>query len=386
MASLAHASYLERAMTMVRQVLWRQVTDADFLCVERSTENTPESGGGQTYFSLSFGDHLDIDDFAGFLGVEPPSRLEIERPNVSLDVAVLSDPTLVEAVEFMPRYKNRPDNRYRIARQNRQRPGQARHPAWTVEKGFPIAPDDVSRHDDPRIPDLSQLKLIIALGADGRYFADYVNADRLPTGAPDSLAPLFVPNRSAGPDGLLDFLDQGLSIEGLATIMSEARLRPRGNVPSAPEIEDAQDATARAAGARSRRGQGFRQSAEERAAIDTHAMSVATEHLEAEGWEVEDRSINHPYDLFCARAEDWLHVEVKGTTSDGASVLLTPNEVEFARQEHPRTALLIVHGVELRHDADGHLVVVGGSVKLIEPWAIDQAGNLKPTGYVYTLS
>lgn len=372
-------------MAAVAQILWRQVTDADFLCVERSSENTPEGGGGQTYFSLSFGEHLDIEEFARFLGVEPPHSISQDRPAISHDVGVLSDQSVVERIEFMPRYKNRPDNRYRIARQNRQRSNQVRHPAWTLDRGFPIAPDDISRPDDPRMPDLSQLKLIVVREQDGSYFAGYINADQAPRNAPVVLAPLFAPNRDSPPDGLLDLSGEDLQVVDLAEIVRSANGRPFGGGLSSPEIEDARDATARAAGGRSRRGQGFRQSADERAAIDAHAMALATRYFEQDDWNVEDRSVNHPYDLFCSRAAEELHVEVKGTTADGGSVLLTPNEVEFARLAFPATALLIVHGVQLTLDGNGRPRALGGAVTLLRPWDIDVAGELKPTGYAYEL-
>ncbi len=372
-------------MTAVRQILWRQVTDSDFVCVERSSDNTPASGGGQTYFSLSFGSHLDKEDFGRFLGVDPPGRIATERPTVSVEAGVLTDPADTEPIVFSPRYQDlsKSYDRYRIARQNRQRANQTRHPAWTARRGFPAAPDDIEDKTDPRMPDLSQLKLIVARCDDGAYLADYVNADQAPAGTPDELAVLFEPNRTVGPDGLISLEDGALSLSRLSTTCRRARQRPREGRPTSAEIEDARDATARSAGARSRRGQGFRQSSAERAAIDRHAMSRATAALQAEGWEVKDHSINHPYDLFCKRAGERLQVEVKGTTGDGAAVLLTPNEVDFARGAFPEIALLIVHGVELSLDEGGEPKASGGEIELIVPWEIDSDGTLKPTGFSY---
>ncbi|HEY0390777.1 MAG TPA: DUF3883 domain-containing protein [Solirubrobacterales bacterium] len=371
-------------MAVVRQILWRQVTDSDFVCVERSPENTPEGGGGQTYFSLSFGSYLDKTDFGRFLGLEPPTRIADERPSVPIKAEVLGDPLQREAIEFRPRYADPGDSRdrYYIARQNRQRANQIRHPAWMEERGFPVAPDDIADKADPRMPDLSQLKLIVARCDDGVYLADYVNADRMPDGAPSEMAVLFEPNRAVGPNGLIAFGDHELPPEWLAEIVYRAHRRPRGDRPTSPEIEDARDATARSAGARSRRGQGFRQSADERAAIDRYAMGRATTSLEADGWSVKDHSINHPYDLLCKRGKDILHVEVKGTTTDGAAVLLTPNEVEFARSAFPSMALLIVHGIELLTGGDQPLAK-GGSIEFVSPWEIESDGKLKPTGFFY---
>ena len=112
-------------------------------------------------------------------------------------------------------------------------------------------------------------------------------------------------------------------------------------------------------------------------------MTKATEWLQADGWEVTDRSINHPYDLFCKRGAEKLHVEVKGTTSDGAAVLLTPNEVEFARGAFPEMALLIVAGVQLSTDEAGKAEASGGEIELVRPWDIDSEGALRPTGFIY---
>jgi Domain of unknown function (DUF3883) len=368
-------------MATIRQILWRQVTDSDFVCVERSKENTPAGGGGQTYFSL--GTRLSRAGLGGFLGFDPPERINTEHSPVGIDVAVLGESTRKELIEFRPRYQNGSDTRYCIARQNRQRSDQIRHPAWTAARGFPAAPDDIADKADPRMPDLSQLKLIIARCDDGTYLADYVNADQVPDGAPPELAVLFKPNRTPRKDGLIDLNDGDLSARRLGAIIRRAQGRPRGDRPTSPEIEDALDATARSAGAHSRRGQGFRQSAQERAAIDRHAMLRATAVLEADSWTVEDRSINHSYDLFCQRGGKKLHVEVKGTTGDGSAVLLTPNEVEFARNAFPEMALLIVHGVELAIDEHGEPKASGGEIELEVPWEIDAGGTLKPTGFIY---
>jgi len=357
-------------MARVTQILWRQVTDSDFVCVERSRENTPVGGGGQTYFSLSFGDHLDKVDFGRFLGLEPPERIVTERPPVPIEAITLGNSESSEVIEFRPRYSNPSDSRdrYYIARQNRQRDNQVRHPAWRADRGFPIAPDDIASKTDPRMPDLTQLKLLVGRCDDGTYVADYVNADRLPMGAPVQLAILFEPNRFAGPDGLIDLTPDPPSVAELQKALDRARERPRRDRPTSPEIEDARDATARSAGGRSWRGQGFRQSSDERVAIDRHAMQRATSWLESMGWQVVDRSIDHPYDLFCQRASEKLHVEVKGTTSDGAAVLLTPNEVEFARNASPEMALLVVSQIRLSADSDGAVIASGGDIELVHPW------------------
>lgn len=50
-----------------------------------------------------------------------------------------------------------------------------------------------------------------------------------------------------------------------------------------------------------------------------------------------------PYDLHLTRGDEKLHVEVKGTTSDGSQIILTRAEVEWQRRFAPDNALVIVH-------------------------------------------
>lgn len=357
-------------------IFWRRVTVADFASIEHGPRHDPDGGGGQGYFSISFAEHLDHEEFGRFLGVDPPSRILTERPDVDVDAGVLGDPRAAATLRFRRRYRlPQPGDRYRIATQNRQKPTHERHPAWTARRGFPAAPDDVTGSDDPRIPDLSQLKILVARDVEGAHHAGFVNSGTRPPGLPASLAPLFVPNADSPPNGLIWLSPGALSAEDLAAALH--------GPPTSPEIEDALDATARAAGGRPRR-QGYRQSAEERRAIELYAMAQAVEHLTALGWtRIEDVSADHPYDLRCRRADARLEVEVKGTTGDGGAVLLTPNEVVSARRSHPRAALLIVSDVVLGHDAQGGHVASGGRVTLLDPWDVDADGTLEPTGYRY---
>jgi methyl coenzyme M reductase subunit C len=78
-----------------------------------------------------------------------------------------------------------------------------------------------------------------------------------------------------------------------------------------------------------------------------------------------------------------LYVEVKGTQDNGATVSLTPKEVEHA-QKHKNSALFVVHSVNVKNDK-GNLVISGGQDLFLNPWDIS-TGMLKPRGYVYTLS
>lgn len=145
-----------------------------------------------------------------------------------------------------------------------------------------------------------------------------------------------------------------------------------------PEIADAEDAISGLS-----RGQGFspRLTADDRRSIELQAMQITTAHFEGMGFVVEDVSAKRPYDLRCKRGPEHVDVEVKGTTTPGESVLLTPNEVEHARAAFPNTALVVVRDIAL-HDDESR--ASGGVLEVVQPWC-PQAVDLKPLGYVYVV-
>ena len=129
-------------------------------------------------------------------------------------------------------------------------------------------------------------------------------------------------------------------------------------------------------------GQGFSSSSKTRKAIELAAMNKAKKHYRSLGWNVGDVSSNHPYDLRCIKpAEVELHVEVKGTTGDGSSVLLTPGEVKH-NEQFPKADLFILHSLNVQEDGSGNVHVSGGTVIIYSPWNV-HAGTLSPIGYEY---
>jgi hypothetical protein len=371
-------------MPSVSQVFWRAVTNSDYFNVERGPGTGPSSGGGQLYFSISFGDHLDHAALGTLLGVDPPESIATTRPSATIDVAVLDDPDVIAPLEFRARYRPpRLDDRYYIARQNRRRPTGERHPAWMPDRGFPAAPADITGPNDPAIPDLSLLKICVLRDNDGGYHAAFVNSALMPMELPASVDVLFTTNADCPPNGLL-LLPGGTSdLEDWRTALHQIDGMSREGLPTAPELEDAVDGVARRAGARAS-GQGFRESYDERRAIELHAMGVAIAQLRADGWTVTDVSTTHSYDLHCRRGNEVLRTEVKGTTGDGSAVLLTPREVEVARESHPETALVVVSAITLEMDGDD-FEATGGDITLISPWSPDESGELIPVGFRYVL-
>lgn len=125
-------------------------------------------------------------------------------------------------------------------------------------------------------------------------------------------------------------------------------------------------------------GQGRVQDAVVRAAIEKHAVSIATSHYATQGWHVTE--LGRPYDLLCVRRSEELHVEVKGTRSLGSTVILTRNEVEHA--DRFLTDLFIVSSINLSFDKDGHPLATGGDARVLEGWKPESTA-LKPLAFEY---
>lgn len=146
-----------------------------------------------------------------------------------------------------------------------------------------------------------------------------------------------------------------------------------------PAIEDALEA-ALSGGT----GQGFESSPYIRKAIEDRAMTVAENHF-AKTYKV-DASVHKskPYDLLCMNKKTGkaqLYIEVKGTRTMGATVILTKNEVSSAKKH--KTALFVLHSIKL--SGKGKKVTASGGVPLIRnPWSILKK-RLTPLSFSYHL-
>lgn len=131
--------------------------------------------------------------------------------------------------------------------------------------------------------------------------------------------------------------------------------------------------------AASRIGAGWVADPEVRRAIERHAVDLAISHYRDRGWTVTEKG--KPYDLDCLRGNDYLHVEVKGTTSRAATVELTINEVRHA-SEHP-TELFVVSDIVLQRVSDGP-ITSGGKVRVFEEWRPSPSA-LRATRFEYQI-
>jgi MrcB-like, N-terminal domain/Domain of unknown function (DUF3883) len=147
----------------------------------------------------------------------------------------------------------------------------------------------------------------------------------------------------------------------------------------APEVVEAEEAARSAAGKPRPPRAGYRQSKEERDLIEKHAEDRAVEHYEAQGWDV--RRLGRPYDLELRRDGETMTVEVKGTTSAGAAVALTRNEVEHHRVAQPANALVIVRNIDLDRTTSPP-TVSGGELFERHPWTIEDSA-LTVVSYTY---
>jgi Domain of unknown function (DUF3883) len=164
-------------------------------------------------------------------------------------------------------------------------------------------------------------------------------------------------------------------------MVNRAEAQRSGFALASPTVQ-AEEAVKDAAGkvARRGRGQGFQLDQEAKVAVEALAMNAATEFY-SKTWDVEDVHGTKSYDLICRRGDEVKHVEVKGTTTDGQEVILTPNEVRHA-QENPRTALFVVSNIMVERAEDGAVTATGGKHHRYDPWRLNERA-LTPLGFRY---
>jgi len=182
------------------------------------------------------------------------------------------------------------------------------------------------------------------------------------------------------PARLLD--DVLLLCDALHVIYERSTVEPVGG--DAPEVAYALSVGTEAAGKRRRRGgAGFRLDSREIRTIEQHAVAVAEAHYEAAGWDVKYVGATKSYDLDVRRGSERLHVEVKGTTSDGRSVVLTEGEVKHHANGRVASVLVVVRAIRLIRTPDGPRAE-GGELYELAPWTIDRT-HLTPISYTYTV-
>jgi hypothetical protein len=147
------------------------------------------------------------------------------------------------------------------------------------------------------------------------------------------------------------------------------------NLLARPEA-DAEEDIAREVDVALSRAQGrFAGTPEQRKAIERHAVAWAMRYFRGQRFDINDVGSTRSYDLSCRKNGRELRVEVKGTTTTGEQVVLTPRE---ARLRGDR-ALFVLHSIKMKRGKP-----VGGEAVVIKPWTIERA-RLKAISYLYTL-
>lgn len=105
-----------------------------------------------------------------------------------------------------------------------------------------------------------------------------------------------------------------------------------------------------------------RLSAAERKLIESEAMSVVRDHLEAQDYRVTDVADRQSYDFEARRGAHMRFIEVKGTTSRPISVELTAPEHRVAKRERDRYTMYVVLFESLERLDRFELVEVGNPI------------------------
>lgn len=129
-------------------------------------------------------------------------------------------------------------------------------------------------------------------------------------------------------------------------------------------------------------GQGFTTSPAVRKAVENRAVALATSHFENDGWAVTPKG--KPYDLLCKKGTATLYVEVKGTQLNASQILLTRNEVAFAKKHSDRMALFVASGIKVSQHGKANVKATGGKTQIVKPWS-PYRGLLQPITYWYKL-
>ena len=130
-------------------------------------------------------------------------------------------------------------------------------------------------------------------------------------------------------------------------------------------------------------GQGFNIDPKLRKEIEKYSVDKASSYFESKGFTVKNVGKFKSFDLECTKDGNILHVEVKGTQTTGANVILTRNEVKNAKTH--TTALYIVHSIEVNKSRRRY-VLSNGIERVFNPWEISNQGKLRPLSYSYKLN
>jgi hypothetical protein len=90
----------------------------------------------------------------------------------------------------------------------------------------------------------------------------------------------------------------------------------------------------------------------------------------------------NPYDYICEKGGKHFFVEVKGTQTEGKTLILTRGEVEHIRSHTDECILVLVRSVIV--SGKGTIRVSGGTAEVKESWSV-RSEDLNPIQYTWTV-
>lgn len=154
------------------------------------------------------------------------------------------------------------------------------------------------------------------------------------------------------------------------------------NLVETPEAEE-EDAARGAHEAGLARAQGFQVNPHIRRAVEEHAETCARAWLTAEMPAGTIRQVGRPYDFIWESGTEKIYVEVKGAQGPARQVVLTRNEVSFARQHKDQMILYVLHSIDVTGRGK-NVRARGGKALIVQPWAADTE-RLRPLQFTYDL-
>lgn len=168
-------------MEYIDRLFYRKINPSDFK--KLYDIDKPESGGGQTYLEAAGISHEDIVDFLEFAEISDSTLKDEWRPIFRFTAYVLGNSVQSSQLEFAPRGGR---NNYRISRQNMR----YKHPAWSVQNGFPEPLQDVNGEYTSAgdfVGIIDNLIIIIIRTTYRKYYASFINTESIPADWPQGI-------------------------------------------------------------------------------------------------------------------------------------------------------------------------------------------------------
>lgn len=106
-----------------------------------------------------------------------------------------------------------------------------------------------------------------------------------------------------------------------------------------------------------------------RKAVEEHAMEIVKQHYQKKGIDLEDKSKTCSYDFSYTVQGKQRFIEVKGSQLKNPAIILTRNEVEFARENQRQMELCVVHSINV--DGKDDPKASGGILECFPQWNPD---------------